>query len=199
MTHTAACTTMLLRAPFRGIPASLCGLAAITAPTLVRASLDGVVSGTAFSPYVPFVLLCALLLEWKYAAAVALVSVVVADMMFVDPRYVFIAGPTDVFGMFVFLATSALAICLVCACKTFIQSGKPIGEGIVFSLEQGQAWASWYRTRSRVRLGSKDEVAEMMKDFLAQLEVGERLTKQPSVAPPEAARSESEGTGHLSC
>jgi hypothetical protein len=177
MTQIAACTTMLLRAPIGGLPAFLYSLAAIVVPTLVRVSVDGVVSGIAFSPYVPFVLLSALLLEWRYAAAVALVSVVVADMMFIDPRYVFIAGPTDVFGMVVFLATSVLAICLVRACKSFIRGGRPIGEGIVFSLEQGQAWASWYRSGSRVRLGSKDEVREMMKDFLAQLEVGERLNR----------------------
>lgn len=184
MTPIATCTTWLLRPPISGLPALACGLAAILVPTFVRASVDGVVSGTAFSPYVPFVLLSALLLEWRYAAAVALVSVVVADMMFVDPRYVFVAGPTDVFGMSVFLVTAALAICLVRTCKTFIQGGRPIGKGIIFSLEQGQAWASWYRSGSRVRLGSKDEVAEMMKDFLAQLEIGERLARQPSPAPP---------------
>jgi len=95
----------------------------------------------------------------------------------VNPRYVFIAGPTDIFGMSVFLAASAIAICLVRACKSYIQGRRPIGEGIIFSLDQGHAWASWYRTGSRVRLGSKEEVAEMMKDFLAQLELGERLNR----------------------
>lgn len=177
MTRIGACMTALLRAPIGGIPAVLCGLAAIAVPTLVRASVDGVVSGTAFSPYIPFVLVSALLLKWPYAVGVALVSSIVADMMFVDPRYVFIAGPTDVFGMSVFLAASANAICLVRACKTYIRGCQPIGEGIIFSLDQGQAWASWYRTGTRVRLGSKDEVAEMMKDFLAQLELGKRLNR----------------------
>lgn len=178
MTHIGACMTWLLRAPIGGIPAFLYGLAAIAVPTLIRVAVDGVVSGTAFIPYIPFVLLSALLLEWRYAVGVALASVIIADMMFVDPRYVFVAGPTDVFGMTVFLAASAIAICLVRACKTYIRGGRPIGEGIIFSLEQGQAWASWYRSGSSVRLGSKDEVAAMMKDFLAQLEVGDRLNRR---------------------
>jgi hypothetical protein len=177
MTRFGACTTALLRAPIGGIPAFICGLTAITVPTLVRASLDGVVSGISFSPYLPFVLVSALLLKWPYAVGVALTSSVVADMMFVDPRFVFIAGPTDVFGMAAFLAASAIAICLVRACKSYIQGRRPVGEGIVFSLDQGQAWASWHRTGSRVRLGSKDEVTEMMKDFLAQLALGERLNR----------------------
>ena len=177
MTHIRACTMGLLRAPVGGTLAFIGGLAAIAMPTLVRASVDGAVSGNAFIPYLPFVLLSALLLDWKYAAGVALASSIVADLMFVDPRFVFIAGPTDVFGMSAFLAASAFAICLVRASKTFIQGSRPIGEGIIFSLEQGQAWASWYRNGSRVRLGSKDEVAEMMKDFLAQLEVGECLNR----------------------
>jgi Domain of unknown function (DUF4118) len=172
-----ACTTGLLRAPIGGIPAFIFGLAAITTPTLVRGSVDGVVSGIAFSPYIPFVLVSALLLKWPYAVGVALTSAIVADMMFIEPRYVFIAGPTDVFGMSVFLTTSAIAICLVRASKLYIRGRRPTGEGIIFSLDQGHAWASWYKTGSRVRLGSKDEVAEMMKDFLSQVELGERLRR----------------------
>ena len=49
--------------------------------------------------------------------------------------------------------------------------------GIVFSLEKGQAWASWYGQESHVQLGPQGEVAEMMEDFLAQLEVGKRLNR----------------------
>ena len=69
MTHIGACMTWLLRAPIGGIPAFLYGLAAIAVPTLIRVAVDGVVSGTALAlfPYIPFVLLSALLLEWRYA------------------------------------------------------------------------------------------------------------------------------------
>ena len=48
--------------------------------------------------------------------------------------------------------------------------------GIIFSLERGQVWASWPGTDSNVVLGGKGVVTEMMRDFLAQVELGERLT-----------------------
>ena len=46
---------------------------------------------------------------------------------------------------------------------------------VVFSLEDNQAWAGWHGHKAMVQLGSKDDVAEMMEDFLAQLELAERL------------------------
>ena len=46
---------------------------------------------------------------------------------------------------------------------------------VVFSLENNQAWAGWHGRKAMVQLGSKDDVAEMMEDFLAQLELAERL------------------------
>ena len=48
--------------------------------------------------------------------------------------------------------------------------------GVIFSLEGGRVWASWPGADSNVVLGTKEEVAEMMRDFLAQVELGERLT-----------------------
>jgi hypothetical protein len=47
--------------------------------------------------------------------------------------------------------------------------------GIIFSLERGQAWASWPGSPSPVRLGPQDEVAAMMQDFVAQLEFSKNL------------------------
>jgi len=49
--------------------------------------------------------------------------------------------------------------------------------GIIFSLEDGQAWASRPGLGIRVRLGPEAEVTEMMHDFLAQQELAERLNK----------------------
>lgn len=46
---------------------------------------------------------------------------------------------------------------------------------IVFSLENGIVWASWPGIGQRVSLGPQEAVAYMMKDFLAQNEVAERL------------------------
>jgi len=50
--------------------------------------------------------------------------------------------------------------------------------GIVFSLEKGQVWASWYGQGPPVLLGSQRKVGEMMKDFLAQEELARRLSQR---------------------
>jgi hypothetical protein len=49
--------------------------------------------------------------------------------------------------------------------------------GIVFSSREGFAWASWPETEVAVRLGRHDMVAAMMRDFLAQDALGERLNR----------------------
>lgn len=48
-------------------------------------------------------------------------------------------------------------------------------DSVVFSRESGVVWASWYDNRASVRLGDEEHVADMMADFLAQLELGKRL------------------------
>jgi hypothetical protein len=48
--------------------------------------------------------------------------------------------------------------------------------GIIFSSIDGFVWASWPETEATVRLGSHEMVANVMRDFLAQDALGERLT-----------------------
>ena len=52
--------------------------------------------------------------------------------------------------------------------------------GIIFSSLNGFVWASWPETEAAVRLGRHGMVANMMRDFLAQEAVGERLTMRRS-------------------
>jgi hypothetical protein len=84
--------------------------------------------------------------------------------------------------MSIFLAYCVLVIGLVQVVRkmvaTFPRRADPQEEssGIIFSLENGQAWASWTGGDAPVPLGPCDEVAEMMEDFLAQVELGKRLT-----------------------
>jgi len=55
---------------------------------------------------------------------------------------------------------------------------------IVFSLESDIVWASWPRRAGRVELGRYDGVTYMMRNFLAQCALGERLTgKGPGDVP----------------
>jgi len=188
MTPVVRLAKWLMLPPITGKSALAWSLAAIAVPTLVRASLDGVVTGVGFTPYCPFVLLSAVMLCWRYAAVVAIASAAIADALFVGPRFELIESPTDVFGVIAFLGTSFLIIGLVHAMRTLMEHrGRPTGasNGVIFSQERGKAWISWPGEPYYVQLGQQDEVAEMMKDYLAQLELGKRLTKareRPEVA-----------------
>lgn len=171
----------LERRPVTGFNAHLCAFLAVAIPTIIRCLVDDHVSGVAFSPYVPFVLLSAVFMGWRHAAAVAMTSAAVADLLFIDPRFEPLAGPTDAFGISVFLASAALIIILVQAARSIVDTRfkpAPRGNGltgIIFSLEKGQAFATWSGSGRALRLGPETEVAAMMQDFLAQLELGKRL------------------------
>jgi len=47
---------------------------------------------------------------------------------------------------------------------------------VIFSLADDFVWASWPGTDSKVRLGRCEGVTAMMRDFLAQCELADRLT-----------------------
>ena len=180
-------TRWLLEPPVTGAKAHLCAIAALAIPTLIRLSVDGVVSGSAFGPYVPFVLLSALLLGWRHAAVVTIVAAVLADFMFLTPNKL-LDGMSDLFGVALFLISSALIIGVIQAVRNSRESVSPpqwaneTPRGIIFSLEDGQALASWSGAETPVRLGPEGEVADMMEEFLAQLEVGRRLTRHCGIS-----------------
>ena len=180
MTVVGLLRKWLVATPIAGKPAFTLAVAAVALPTLYRVSLTGMVMGIGYCPYLPFVLLSALVLGWRHAAAVALVSVVVVDTLFVGPSFRLLEGPTDMLGDFGFLVVSALIIALVQAIRTAFEDliGPTAADGVFFSLENGQAWASWPTAGFHLRLGPQDDVAEMMKDFVAQVELGKRLNRQ---------------------
>jgi hypothetical protein len=181
MNVTRLARSWFLAPPVTGIRAVIYSLGAVALPTIIRASVQGPVSDAALLAYVPFILLAALAVEWQYAAAVALASALLGTYLFIEPRFVFMAGPTDTFSVILFLIGSALIIKLVHDLKGVLVDvpGSPAARhrgGIVFSAEAGDAWASWQGHSCSVRLGSQEEVAEMMQDFLAQRELGKRLS-----------------------
>ena len=51
--------------------------------------------------------------------------------------------------------------------------------GAIFSLEDGEVWLSRQRHGPPVCLGSQQTVSEMMKDFLAQEDLGKHLAARP--------------------
>ena len=177
MTLVGLLRKWLVGTPLTGKRALACAIAAVGLPTIIRGALHGTVEGLGFSAYFPFVLLAAILLEWKLATIVSLASAILTDALFVGPRYQLLEGPADVFGVVTFLVGSSLIVALVHAIRTaFDDLVGPTGSfGVFFSLEKGQAWASWPKAGFHLRLGPPDDVTEMMKDFIAQVELGKRL------------------------
>ncbi len=177
----AGSTRWLIMPLLTGRFALLCALVAVALPTLVRAAVEGVVTGCEFTPYLPFVLVCAILLRWWQAAAVAIVSVGIMGGFLGGSH----AHQMDCFmpAAGIFLASSAMMIGIAVSIRRVISALRNRGAdesagGIVFSLEKGEVWASWYGHGAPVHLGSQGKVSEMMEDFLAQVEVGKRLNGQ---------------------
>jgi hypothetical protein len=157
--------------PVKGWLALVCGMAAVWLPTIVRAAVNGVVTGCEFTPYLPFVLICAILLRWWQAGIVALVSVAVLGGMFQGsmPHVM----PCFIPAALIFLAGSAMMIGITVLIRGAIRStekrsGEDPSSGLSFSLDRGEVWASWNGAGRPVRLGTQRSVSEKMQDFLAQ-------------------------------
>ena len=174
--------TRWLGAPIvSGWLALICGMLAIALPTAVRAAVHGSVTGCEFTPYLPFVLLAAIMIGWWQAGLVALASVAILGGLFVGPPGQFLLDACAKSAAGVFLASSSVIIAVVTLIQRTIADlqtdrAEPSGSGIIFSLEKGEVWASWHGSGPPMRLGSQERVEAMMEDFLAQGELGKRLT-----------------------
>jgi hypothetical protein len=161
-----------------GWRALACGSIAVALPTLVRAAINGEVTGCEFTPYVPFLLVAAILLRWWQASLVAIAAVAIMGGLFEGllSRHVIPAcfAPSAT----VFLAASAGLIAFASVLRRLIAGlQKPNEEagGVVFSLDRGEVWASWYGHAHPLRLGTRRKVARMMEDFLKQEDLARRL------------------------
>ena len=172
---------LLLAPPATGRRALVYGVALITIPTFIRLLIGLYIDRLPFLPFLPFVIVAAIVLDWKWAVATALGSWIIADLLFIGPRFQLNFGAYELIGFTIFFASTLLLIALAKAVRVIVENSlrpaRPdgIAAPVVFSLEGGQAWASWYGSHSWVRLGPESEVAEMMRDFLAQRELAKRL------------------------
>lgn len=167
--------------PVTGWCALVGAIAAVAAPTIFRFAVRGTVTGCEFTPYLPFVLLAAILIGWWQSAAVALASVAVLGGLFVGPQAAIAQRDCFVSGAALFLASSAVIVGIAIVVRRVIGSLQRRGAdegpgGIVFSLEQGEVWASWYGQGAPLRLGPQRKVARMMKEFLAGAESAKDAT-----------------------
>ena len=164
--------------------ALLCGIGAVALPTIIRVAVNGAVTGCEFTPYLPFVLLSAILLGWWQAGAVALASAAVFSGLFIVPPSHFLEQSCAISAVGIFLAASAMFIGIVIvvrrAIAVILSHPDEASGGVIFSLEEGQVWASWYGQGPPVCLGSQKRVGKMMEDFLAQEELAKRLAGQLS-------------------
>ena len=166
--------------PLSAKPALAFAIFAIGVPTIIRIGMDGMVEGCEFTPFLPFVLLSAIFLRWWQAAGVALASVLAVQIVCKCPMAKSFVSECFLTSAGIFLASSAAMILAAMAVRRVITALQGRGEdesagGVIFSLEQGVVWASWYGQGAPIRLGSSRRVSEMMKDFLAQEDFARRL------------------------
>jgi two-component sensor histidine kinase len=102
----------ILAAPPRGLAGLFCMALAVALPTFARAGIDSWVTGTTFVAYYPFVLLSAIVLGWRRALVVTLLSAAVANFLFMSPRFTFFAGSGDTAGAVSFVFSSLLIVLL---------------------------------------------------------------------------------------
>ncbi len=182
MTRGAFVTNLFIDPPVSGVWAVVLGICALAVPTVILSLDPALPAGACCTTYFPFVLLCAILMGPLYSSAIALGAIVLADALFMGPRYQLLESPMDDFAAIVSSTSFAVIIGLIYWVRKVgrerlrLADSAEMESGVIFSLERGQAWASWPGA-ARVRLGPQDEVAEMMEDYLAQLELAKRLAR----------------------
>ena len=82
-------------------------------PTLLRMAIDPVITGTSFVTYYPFVLAAALVIGRNAAAGVMLADALLANFLFMEPRYELFAKAGDTIGVMFFLVSCSMTIALV--------------------------------------------------------------------------------------
>jgi two-component sensor histidine kinase len=110
MTRLDFIKSRLVSQPPAGLRALAYGCAMVAVPTALRALVDPIVSGLAFVTYFPFVMLSALLMSGRQATLVTIGCAAAANFLFMEPRFTFLATPTDTFGTFIFLLSSAFLV-----------------------------------------------------------------------------------------
>lgn len=159
------------------------GLAAVVVPTLIRVAVQNSVSMAVFLTYVPFMLVAALFLKPSASALVAATSAMIADIVFMEPFFALNLALNGVFSVAAFLMISLLFILFVRSVRGLLRHSlapetPEFSRNPIFSEKQGEAWVSWRSERPSVKLGSHTEVAEMMEDYIAQVELAQRMTQQ---------------------
>jgi hypothetical protein len=171
----------LFAPPFHGMQAVTLTIAGIAIPTLIRLAMVAGIDDSTCTIFCPFVLIVSILCGWRYAAVTAIGSAISCNTILMGWPYRFHFTQAELEGLGTFLFYSFLLIGTIwlfrtTAARSLRQAGaRANGSGVVFSLDNGQTWASWYGVDAPVRLGPPEEVIPMMEDFIAQAKVAKRL------------------------
>jgi two-component sensor histidine kinase len=103
----------LLAGPPKLLLSLVLGALFVVTSTVLRLAADPIVSGTAFVTYYPCVLLAAIFIGWRGAVCVALASALLANFLFMAPRYILFANVGDTVGTAFFLISSSMIIAVV--------------------------------------------------------------------------------------
>jgi hypothetical protein len=159
-------------------------------PVFIRLGMSPQIDDQACTIFCPFVLAISILCGWRWALALAVGTATACNTILMGAPYMFHFQRSEIEGLSTFLGYSVFVVLVIqlfrmTAARSLRQAGAAErASGIVFSLDDGQAWASWYGIDAPVRLGPRDEVVQMMEDFIAQVELGKRL--QDSVSAETA-------------
>ena len=145
-------------------------------------------TGDGFCAYLPFVTFAAMALDWRAATVLATVSGLLADYLFEGVRFELFESAADIARVVYFAVAAGLIILLAQAFRKSLAHSLWLDvrgrapKSLVFSRRDGEACVSWYGGKSFVPLGPADEVEMMMRDYLAQQEVGRRLARETAKA-----------------
>src|SRR6478736_8099584 len=135
-------TRWLALTPLTGWLALSCAFGAVALPTLFRGAINGVVTGCEFTPYLPFVLIAAIMLRSWQAVLVALASVAIMGGVFqgslLHPMPCFIPAA----AMFIGSSVVMIGLAILARCVMQSRGASESTGGVVFSLDRGQVWAS---------------------------------------------------------
>jgi K+-sensing histidine kinase KdpD len=111
MSHTPFPRSRVRTAPPSAPIAILWAGSAAVVPTLIRLSVDHLVSDvTIFPAYFPFVMAAATFLGWRSAMVAAILSTLAANYMFMGARFELSAAPTDIVSSLMFLVSASIVI-----------------------------------------------------------------------------------------
>jgi len=173
----------LFAPPLRGAPAWAVTVASIVIPTFIRLNMLPDVDDQTCTIFFPFVLATSILCGWRYASVVIISTAIACNTILMGAPYRFHFTRAEFEGIGTYVAYSVFMIAVIrlfrgAAARSLRQAGaKSNGKGVVFSLDRGEAWASWYGVDAPVRLGPRDQVVHMMEDFIKQVELGKKFER----------------------